>query len=167
MSVYTESPAVDIRKWLWNELQAAGIMDSADYNIQGMGLIVPILPVQQQREMVDKLGGLPFITYDYVTSYVESGLWYVNVEQLLFTVYCEDFATSMAIKNLMIDLFRRQDDSARDLNNFSTSSLAYLNLSIQENRWTRPERSDSDRNSFDMIIEVKYVRNLDDTGRYS
>lgn len=164
---YSDSPVVDIRKWLWDELQTTGIMDSADYNIDGMGLVIPIVPLQQQPQLVDKMKGLPFITYDFVTEYVESGIWYVNCEQLLFTVYCDDFATSRDIKNLMIDLFRRQDESAKDLNTFSTSSLAYLNITIQENRWTRPERQDTGRNSFDMIIEVKYVRDLDASGRYS
>ena len=164
---YDSSPVIDVRKWLWNELQVAGIMDSADYNVDGIGLMVPIIPIQQQQEFTDRIGGKPFITYDFVTEYVQSGLWYINCEQILFSVYCDDWSTSSKIKNLMIDLFRRQDDSAKDLNAFSTSGLGYLNVTIVENRWTRPERGDTGRNQFDMIIEVKYVRELTSNGRYS
>jgi hypothetical protein len=164
---YSDTPASDIRKWLWSELQSNSILSASSYNIPGMGSVVPIVPLRQEIELVDKLAGKPFITYDFVTEYVEPGIWYINCEQILYTVYCEDFATSTKIKNLMIDLFRRQDDSARDLNNASTSNLAYLNISIVENRWTSPERGDTGRNRFDMIIEVKYVRQLNSAGRYS
>lgn len=167
MSMYDESPAIDIRKWLWNELQAAGVLDSQDYMVQGIGVLVPIIPLQQKLEFTDKIQGKPFITYDFITEYVDSGLWYVNCEQLLYRVYCDDYGTSQAIKNLMIDLFRRQDETAKDLNAFSTSSFGYLNVTIVENRWTSPERGDTGRNQFDMIIEVKYVRELGANGRYS
>jgi hypothetical protein len=157
---YSDSPATDIRKWLWNELQAKGIMSSSDYNITGIGALVPIVPVQQQPELMDKIGGKPFITYDFVTEYVESDMWIINCEQILFTVWCDNFAQATKIKNLMIDLFRRQDESARDLNGIATTGLAYLNVTIISNSWTTAERSDNGRQSFDMVIEVKYVRDL-------
>jgi hypothetical protein len=163
---YADTPASDIRKWLWAELQAEGILSSSDYNITGLGAIVPIVPVQQQPELMDKIGGKPFITYDFVTEYVESGLWIINCEQILFTVWCDNFATATKIKNLMIDMFRRQDDSARDLNAAATTDLAYLNVTIISNSWTTAERSDNGRQSFDMVIEVKYVRDLTDS-RYT
>lgn len=167
MSRYDVSAAEDVRKWLWNELVSSSIMNPADYNITGMGQIVPLVPVQQQKELIDRVGGKPFITYDIITETVPAGLWYISCEQILFTVFSEDYRTARAIRNLMIDLFRRQDDSARDLNEVSTSELAYLNITVLENRNINPEKSDSGRLSFDMIVEVKYVRELLTNGRFS
>jgi hypothetical protein len=157
---YSDTPSADIRKLLWSELQSKGILSANDYNVAGLGSITPIVPVQQQPELIDKLGGKPFITYDFVTEYVESGMWIVNCEQILLTVWCDNFGTATKIKNLMIDLFRRQDESARDLNRVTTAGFGYLNVTIISNTWTKAERSDNGRQSFDMVIEVKYVRDL-------
>lgn len=167
MADYNASPADDLRKWLWFEMQDNGIVNAADYNITGIGQIVPIIPVQQQKELVDKVSGKPFVTYDIVTSMVPSGMWYIFNDQILFTVFCEDFRTARAIRNLMVDLFRRQDDSARELNEFSDSEFAYLNVTILENRNVNAERGDQGRLSFDMIVGVTYVRDLNTNGRFS
>jgi hypothetical protein len=167
MSLYDISPTDDLRKWLWEEIQEAGIVQASDYAVPGMGNLNPIIPVQQQPEFVDKVAGKPFITYDIVGKPVPAGLWYITCEQVLFTVWCEDFKTARALRNLMYDLFRRQDDSARDLNETTTSDFGYLNVTVVENRWINAERSQTGRLAFDMIIEVKYVRNLDAHGRFS
>lgn len=167
MSIYDLSPTDDLRKWLWAEMQSNGIVSASDYNILGKGTIVPIVPVQQQKELIDQVGGKPFITYDIVGEAVPAGLWYITCEQVLFTVWCEDFKTARALRNLMYDLFRRQDDSARDLNEITTSDFGYLNVTVLENRWINAERSQTGRLAFDMIIEVKYVRELNSSGRFS
>jgi hypothetical protein len=167
MSKYDISPTDDLRKWLWNEMQANDIVDASQYSITGLGNIIPIVPVQQQPELIDKIKGLPFITYDIVGEPVPSGMWYITCEQVLFTVWCEDFKTARALRNLMYDLFRRQDDSARDLNEVRTTDLSYLNVTVVDNRWINGERSQTGRLAFDMIIEVKYVRDLSQNGRFS
>jgi hypothetical protein len=166
MTDYNLAPATDIRKWLWEELQSNGILSASNYVVGTMSLN-PIIPVQQQREFVDKVGGAPFITYTEIELPTDSGLWYIHNEEILFTVFCEDFTTSRKIRNLMVDLFRRQDESARDLNEFSNSGLGYLNISVAENRHTKPERSDTGRQSFDLIARVRYVRDLTTSGRFS
>ena len=167
MTNYNLSAASDLRKWLWSELQTQGILNASDYQV-GATSIVPIVPVQQQPELVDKIGGKPFITYDVVEAPVPSDIWYVHTEQILFTVFCEDFAKSSQIRSLMIDLFRRQDSSAADLNRFTTGPvLGYLNVTILENRMSKPERSTTGRLSFDMIVAVRFVRQLNSSGRFS
>jgi hypothetical protein len=167
MTDYTLSITSDLRKWLWSQLQSTGILTASDYQVGALAL-VPIVPVQQQPELVDKVGGKPFIVYDQVESAVDSGLWYVHNEQVLFTVYCEDFAKASQIRSLMVDLFRRQDQSANDLNKFANSpAFGYLNLTVLENRNSKPERSTTGRLSFDMIIGVRYVRHLNSSGRFS
>jgi hypothetical protein len=157
---YSDTPSTDLRRWLWAELQAKEIVLASDYTVNGTGLIIPIVPVQQQPELIDKIGSKPFITYDFVTEYVESDLWIINCEQTLFTVWCDNFAQATKIKNLMIDMFRRQDESAKDLNTIATSGIAYLNITIISNSWSTSERSDTGRRSFDMVVETKYVRDL-------
>lgn len=167
MADYSLSVASEIRKYLWSELQAAGILSASDYTVGSLSLN-PIVPIQQQPELVDKIGGKPFIVYDEIESVVDSDLWYVHNEQVLFTVYAEDFKTANKIRNLMVDLFRRQDASAHDLNLYTAANnFGYLNVTILENRPVKAERSTTGRMSFDMIVGVRYVRHLGSTGRFS
>lgn len=167
MADYSLSITSDLRKWLWSELQAEGILSASDYQVGALS-IVPIVPVQQQPELLDKIGGKPFIIFDTVERSVDSDLWYIHNESVLFSVFCEDFATANKIRSLMIDLFRRQDASAADLNRFTAAQdFGYLNITVEENRSTRAERSTTGRLSFDMIIGVKYVRHLGSSGRFS
>jgi len=163
---YNLAPATDIRKWLWAELQSNGILNPADY-VVGTATMNPIIPVQQQREFVDRISGNTFITYTEIELPTSVNEWWINNEEILFTVFSDDFSKQRAIRNLMVDLFRRQDEAAKSLNAFVQSPLAYLNLSMAENRHSKPERSDTGRQSFDMIVRVRYVRHLTSSGRFS
>lgn len=166
MTNYLEDPTVDLRKWLWAELQLANIMSATDY-LLGSASVNPVIPLQQQPEFVDRFKDKPFIVYDIVTEPVDTDMFYISCEQVLFTVFCGDFDTSKKIRNLMIDLFRRQELSAIDLNNFSPSPISYLSISVIENRWAKPERSEGGRMAFDMIIRVEYVKQIESNGRLS
>jgi hypothetical protein len=99
-------------------------------------------------------------------SYEEN--WMICCEKLLFTVYSTDVSEINSIRNLMLDVFRRMDDSARDLNlSRSTDKLIFHNTMVVETTPTEPSQELLGFLSTDIIIEVKYSRTTDRLGRFN
>ena len=176
MTDYTAGAAYDINAWLWSELKSTGILSGTAYHSNEIGAnLTPIIPVGQRAEFNDQFGGQPFIVYDYIIDYAEPDFWMVNCEQILYTVYTDDYSKANQIKSLMVDLFRRYDESAKDLNRFNmaagNSTLAYLDISVLNSSKTGPVEEAGGRYASDMVIEVKYLRGITSSassiGRYA
>lgn len=167
MTDYKIDAMYEIRKHLWSELVSNGIFDPREYYSDNVGLeINPIIPVQQQPELNQFLSGKKHIVYDKIsTSYEEN--WMICCEQILFTVYCIDVSEINEIRNLMIDVFRRMDDSARDLNDSrNTSKIIFHNTMVAEISPTTPSEEIQGFFSTDIILEVKYSRTVSKNGRF-
>ena len=115
----------DLRKHLWNELTSKEIFDPQDYYSDNIGQeIIPIIPVQQQPELNQFLSGKKHIVYDKIgMSYEEN--WVICCEQILFTIYSTQVDEINEIRNLMVDTFRRMDESAKDVNSYNAISGAF------------------------------------------
>ena len=111
---------LEVRKFLWSKLLDAKIFDEDDYYSDNVGsAIVPIIPVQQSPEMNQFLSGKKHMVYDKIGLSYEDN-WLICCEQILFTVYSTDVSEINEIRNFMTDLFRRMDDSAKDINQFGS-----------------------------------------------
>ena len=68
---------------------------------------------------------------------------------------------------MMIDVFRRMDESARDLNQSkSTSKIIFHNTMILEMSPTEPSTELAGFLAADVILEVKYSRTVGAKGRF-
>jgi hypothetical protein len=68
----------------------------------------------------------------------------------------------------MIDVFRRMDDSARDLNlSRNTDKLIFHNTMVVETTPTEPSMELQGFLATDVILEVKYSRTTDRLGRFN
>jgi hypothetical protein len=116
MTNYKLDSMFELRKFLWSQLKKAGIFNPYDYYSDNLGVeIIPIIPVQQSPELDQFLNGKKHIVYDKIgISYEEN--WMICCEKILFTIYSTDVSDIYEIRNLMTDLFRRMDESAKDLN---------------------------------------------------
>lgn len=159
----------ELRKFLWKELQEYSIFDDRDYYSDNLGeVIVPILPVQQSPEMNQFLSGKKHIVYDKVGMSYEDN-WMICTEQFLFTIYATGVTEIGEIRNFMTDLFRRMDNSAQDVNHWSGLSNKFKFHSIYINDIS-PIAPSEDLKGFyaaDIILEAKYSRILDNTGRFA
>jgi hypothetical protein len=158
----------DLRQFIWTNLQDSGIIDKDDYYSDNLGKsIVPILPVQQQPEMNQFLNNKTHIIYDKVGMSYEDN-WMICNEQILFTIYDSDYAKINEIRNLMVDLFRRMDESAGDLNRYSglSEKFKFHSIYIADISPTTPSEEIQGFLSADVVLEVKYSRMLNGTGRY-
>jgi len=158
----------ELRKFLCTQLKLAGLFDQEDYYSDNLGSeIIPIIPVQQLPEMDQFLSGKKHIVYDKIgLSYEEN--WLICCEKVLFTIYSTDITEIYEIRNLMTDLFRRMDESAKDVNSLKTTNkLIFHNVMIVETTPIDPSVELQGFLSTDVILEVKYSRVTDSLGRFS
>lgn len=158
----------ELRKFLWKELKDAGIFNQTDYYSDNLGVeIIPIIPVQQSPEIDQFLNGKKHIVYDKIgLSYEEN--WMICCEKILFTIYSTDITDIYETRNLMTDLFRRMDESAKDVNkNKETNKLIFHSIHIVETSPIDPSTELKGFMSTDVILEVKYSRTTDSRGRFN
>jgi hypothetical protein len=167
MTDYNIDAMYEVRKHLWNQLVLNNIIDPNDYYSDNLGeTIIPIIPVQQSPEMNQFLSGKTHIVYDKMGSTYEEN-WMICCEKISFTIYSVDFAEINIIRNMMIDVFRRMDESARDLNQSkSTSKIIFHNTMILEMSPTEPSTELAGFLAADVILEVKYSRTVGPKGRF-
>lgn len=168
MSKYDIDIMYEIRRHLWTELVINEMFDPQEYyNDILYQEIVPIIPVQQSPEMNQFLSGKTHIVYDKIgMSYDDN--WLICNDKILFTLYSVDYAELNSIRNLMIDVFRRMDDSARDINDSKSTDLLKVHSTVVlEMSPTEPSDELQGFLSCDVVLEVKYSRIVDPVGRFS
>ena len=164
---YKVDAMFELRKFLWKELKAAGIFDAYDYYSDNLGTeIIPIIPVQQSPEMDQFLNGKKHIVYDKIGLSFED-IWLLACEKILFTIYSTDVTEIYEIRNLMMDLFRRMDESAQDVNNsIGSSKIKFHSIHVIETSPIEPSLELKGFMSTDVILEAKYSRTTDSKGRF-
>ena len=158
----------ELRKFLWEELKLAGIFKSKDYYSDNINSeIIPIIPVQQVPEIDQFLNGKKHIVYDKIGMSFED-IWLIACEKVLFTIYSTDIMDVYEIRNLIMDLFRRMDDSAKDLNKSrQTNKIIFHSVHVVETSPIEPSMELQGFMSADVILEVKYSRTTDSKGRFN
>jgi ABC-type nitrate/sulfonate/bicarbonate transport system permease component len=119
---------------------------------------------------MDAYGKAPFIVYDYFPVEHDADMWMVSCAQVMFTIYANSYSKVTEIRNLLEDMFRRQDVSAAELNATLTlpSSFHFTGTGLVSGSDTEPRTELGGRLASEMIIEVHYIRQLSSsTGRYA
>jgi hypothetical protein len=113
------------------------------------------------------LSGKKHMVYDKIGLSYEDN-WLICCEQILFTVYSTDVSEINEIRNFMTDLFRRMDESARDVNRFESlnNKFKFHSIFIADISPTEPSEEIQGFLSTDIILEVKYSRITDSVGRF-
>lgn len=180
MANYALSATQTIVDFLWDKLKTTNsyvrsnkkIMEENDYQadfINGPLIqIVPIIPAQQDMTNYDVLASKTHIVYDYVADGYEEN-WLICRDSMMFTIYSKDFNEIAEIQNLMLDLFRRMDDSARDLNAFlpAGSPFIFFTVSLADLLSPEPQREKNGWFAGQVVIKYKYGRQVDSSGRFA
>ena len=165
---YKLDASIELRKYLWHKLVEANIFIEEDYYSDNMGeTVVPIIPVQQSPEMNQFLNGKKHIVYDKIaTSYDE--MWMICNDQILFTVYSTEILDIHEIRNFMVDLFRRMDEAAKDVNVWATktSKFKFHSMYVSDVSPIAPSEELKGFLASDVILEVKYSRHIGTDGRF-
>lgn len=165
---YKLDAMLELRKYLWKELTERNIFDDDDYWSDNVNEnLVPIIPVQQLPEMDQFLSGKKHIVYDKIgMSYDDN--WLVCCEQILFTIYSTDISDINEIRNFMTDQFRRMDETAKDINKWSglSNKFKFHSVYLADISPTAPSEELQGYFATDIIIEIKYSRMTDGSGRF-
>jgi hypothetical protein len=165
---YKLDAMLELRKYIWKRLKETEIFNEDDYYSDNIGEItVPIIPVQQVPELNQFLSGKKHIVYDKIGMSYED-LWAICCEQILFTVYSTDISDINEIRNFMVDEFRRVDESARDVNNWTglSDKFQFYSIFIADMSPTEPSQEMQGFLSTDIILEIKYARSSGSDGRF-
>lgn len=165
---YSYDVMLDLRKHLWSQLQSNNLFEASDYYSDNLGEeLIPIIPVQQQPEMNQFLSGKKHIVYDKIGMSFEDN-WVISCEQILFTIYSTDINEINQIRNLMMDLYRRMDESARDANSYSgiSNKFKFYSIFVADVSPTAPSEELAGFLAADVVLEVKYSRHVGTDGRY-
>lgn len=169
MANYKLDALYEVRKYLWDALVNLEIFDPEEYYSDNLGeSIIPILPVQQAPEMNQFLSGKKHIVYDKINMSYDTN-WLICNEQFLFTIYATDIIDITEIRNVFIDLFRRMDDSARDVNYFEAISdkFKFYSIYVSDISPTAPSEEVKGFYATDIVLDVKYARITDAKGRFA
>ncbi len=165
---YKLDAGFEIRKFLWDQLTEYEIFNADHYYSENLGeVIIPIIPVQQSAEMNQFMSGKKHIVYDKVGTSLEDN-WMITCDQMLYTIYATNISDLTEIRNMMTDLFRRMDESARDINGFQSLSdkFKFHSVYISDISPVSPSEELQGLLSGDITLEVKYSRILDGNGRF-
>jgi hypothetical protein len=168
MTNYKLDVTSDIRKYLWAQLKQHNVFDRHDYFIDSLDKeIIPIIPVQQQPELNQFLSGKKHIVYDKIKMSYDD-LWAICDEQILFCIYATDISEINEIRNLMVDLFRRMDESARDVNRSGeiSNTFKFHTITMIDISPVSPSEEIQGFLGTDIVLEVKYSRESNSAGRF-
>lgn len=145
-----------INKWLWTYLKNTD-MFSGDY-----GGIVPIIPSEQTPELVGIPSGLPFIVYNYKTNTGFNDYWtYTEVAALMIYDYQEPRMRD--IRNFIMNITKRLDDTARDINafnDFNANGIIFNYVKASAAASTAPDQ-EGGRMGTMITLRYDYTRQID------
>jgi hypothetical protein len=101
-----------LNKFIWFKLKEAVLIDPQKYN----GLI-PIVPTQEIPAMADLPTNTPYIVYTYTNAGYDEDFW-ADREQIVYRIYSDNERQLRQISNFLIDLLKRYDWTAEEVNDF-------------------------------------------------
>ena len=172
MADYTKTAISDVIGILWKELKDNGALVDTDNPVVGGQRLMPIFPTQEdETKNLISNPNAPYLVYDFDTMSYDVE-WVICKERLTFKIYAPDFDKVVEIMNIMLDLFRRFDDSAATVNAYvktvnPTSPFRYKYFSLTEANSPDPADELAGRLEADISIVYAYTRNLNTEGRFA
>lgn len=157
-----------INKFVYDQLVGEGILDSADYTNLPL-----FLPSQQQPEWSNLPTEVPFIVYNYVSTaeYVD---WFKEKEEVAYVIYSDDEKQLRNIALFILQLLRRYDWSAEDVNDYidALSSPAFDWAKQFNIKYTRvsnstspePATEEGGRQSAMVVFSLCFTHELNQNG---
>lgn len=169
---YSRVASYDVRNAMWVELKNYNILNESDYIADGFNApLIPIIPAQQVPEFNNLLPGKAYITYNIIQKPYGSQ-WWMSEESMIMEIVSRNGAQIQTMTNFLVDLFRRYDLSARDINVELTSGspFKFFYFKIETADPVQSFQDEGGYMSGDLAIGYAYTREVDEgpnnTGRY-
>jgi hypothetical protein len=169
---YKKSALSDVIGLLWKELKLSQALKETDYPIASGSRVIPIFPVQEEetKNLLEDPNA-PYIVYDFdLLSYDTD--WVICKERITFKIYSKNMSKVLEIMNVMLDLFRRFDESAKTVNSYvketnPNSPFNYNYFSLTDATSPDPADELAGRLEADISIIYAYTRDLNMEGRFA
>jgi len=168
MTDYNKLASANIRAYIWQKIQDAGLLDINNYYADGFDeALVPIIPTQQVPEFNNLLPGKPYLIYDFEVKTIPVQ-WWMTDEMMTLAIFSQDYELINRITNLMNDLFRRYDESAADVNSFLAGDTQFIfhHILIDSIFSPEPYSAEGDFQTGQVVISYSYSRKTDGKGRF-
>lgn len=167
-SYLSNSPVLDIRKFVIQEIHKTDILDGIEYPTD-FDQKIPVVPIQQQPETNTIISSeKPFLVYtlNLINKGDDTDFW-IKSEEVTFMIYCSSYLITLAIQDFLVDLFGRYDKSADDINAISETdnTIKYIMCSGSTN--FNPSESEGGRYGGSVSFEFDYVKQISDSGRFA
>ncbi len=165
MTDYRTMGAHQINKYLWGKLKdfeyKPGVKAFSAYGTgTGQKNLTPIIPTQQQPQFLDIVGGAPFLVYNYIVSSYASE-WWLCREQCAYVIYDNDEERLRAIHGYMIDLLKRMDWTARDVNASPTTDVRFDFKYVQLTSASGPDEFNTEGGRTGAMVVINYEYTMD------
>lgn len=162
---YSQFPSQKIRKWVYEEMINSGIIDPDLYD--GINPFIPSQDVDQLNQLPNNL--FYIIYFSMFAPKDNNQLLGVGKEYIYFNILANNYNDLGTIINFLIDLLGREDESARQLNNYlvgeNDKTYSFLNIELSHSQEPYPIEQPLDRIVQELCFCYKYVRQIDNTGR--
>lgn len=168
MTDYTISSVSEIRDFLWDGIKTEGILRASDYQAPGIKkALVPIIPTQQVPEFNNMLPGKTYIVYDFKSEGYGEEYW-ICQESITFYIISKDYGKIVELTSYIVDLFRRMDDTAKELNGSSLVSdkFKYYYFSLSSVESPLPFEEEGGVQVGSVSITYNYSRLMGQNGRF-
>jgi hypothetical protein len=163
---YSRVAVYDVIEAMWYELTSHGIFKEGEYLPDGFNLpLVPIIPAQQVPEFNNLLPGKPYIMYDIAQKNYGTQ-WWISEETLILEIISRNSAQVQTMSNFLVDLFRRYEFSAMDIQMQSKPNSPFKFLSFHVDN-VDPVQAFSDEGGYmsgNTSITYTYTREVDVSG---
>ena len=160
MTDYRVTGVHQLNQWLWSKLK-----DMPEFSAYAQGSpnypLIPIVSTQQQPEFMNIAGGAPFIAYNYTTAPLKT-VWGFQ-ELAVYVIYDNQADRLRAIHGYMVDLLRRMDISAREVNGYLSADNPFGFHYIEVTQATGPDEFLQEGGRQGAMIALRYEFSRDDT----
>jgi hypothetical protein len=153
-----------IRSYLWSKLQSELEWKASDY-----GGSTPVVPASQQPQLNDY--NRPYVVYNYAHQTSTTQFW-MEEEQISFVIYSANEKDIRQFINLVRELFKRRDESARDINAFVQAGTSveqkrfdYKYTYVTSSMGAQPPVSEGGRQDGSVSIRIGYTYYDDSSGK--
>ena len=165
---YTKNAIAEIRDYLWKEIQSTKVLNKNDYIADGFSKpLVPIIPSQQIPEFNNLISGKPYIIYDFNINSYDSDFWMCE-ETLQLSIVSNSYGKVVELMNFLVDVFRRMDLTAKDVNANSgiSSKFKFHYFYVQDAQSPDPVEEEGGNYVGYVDVTYKYSRFIDNNGRF-
>lgn len=147
-----------LRAYAWEVLKANTNLVETDYEGK-----VPIVPLAEREDILKY--GKPYLVY----AYSEQGpvqLSARNVGNMAFVVNSTSFSTLAKVTNVLTRVFERADESARDVNEFSSTIPSFVGIrfgtiTVALAQVDEPEETEGSNMQGVVNVRYEYYTNYD------